>query len=138
MSDYTLQSKSFYQALADSKLIGSRCQDCGYVAVPQRQICPRCHSDRKLVIEFSGRGKLAAFTVIYTPPSEMLAAGYNNKNPYCVGIVELVEGPRVNAQILGLDLSDPASIRIGTELVMTTVERGPEDARKKYLAFQPA
>ena len=138
MSEYTLQSKSFYKALEDGKLIGSRCQDCGYTAVPQRQICPKCHSDRMEVIEFSGRGKLAAFTVIYTPPSEMLAAGYNNKNPYCVGIVELVEGPRVNAQILGLDLSDPASIRIGTELVMTTVERGPEDARKKYLAFQPA
>lgn len=137
MSKYTLQSKSFYEALEDSKLIGSRCLDCGYTAVPQRQICPKCHSDRMHVIELLGKGKLAAFTVVFTPPSEMLAAGYNNKNPYCVGIVELEEGPRVNAQILGLDLSNPAKIKIGTELVMTTVERGPEDARKKFLAFQP-
>lgn len=137
MSEYTLQSKSFYKALEDGILIGSRCPVCGYVAVPQRQICPKCHNDAMEIVEFSGKGKLAAFTVIYTPPTEMLEAGYNGKNPYCVGIVELEEGPKVNAQILGLDLSKPAEIKIGTPLKMTIVERGAEDARKKYLAFEP-
>jgi uncharacterized OB-fold protein len=66
----------------------------------------------------------------------MQRAGYDGKNPYCVGIVVLDEGPRVNGQILGLDLSHPEQIQIGTQLKMTTVSRGPEGAQHKYLAFE--
>lgn len=136
MSTYSLNTTSFYKALDDGKLIGSRCQACGYMAVPQRQICPKCHSDQMEIIEFSGDGKLAAFTVVFVPPSEMLQAGYDGKNPYCTGIVELVEGPRVNAQILGVNLLKPSTIKIGTQLQMTTIERGLDHNKHKFLAFQ--
>lgn len=136
MSTYSLNTTSFYKALDEGKLIGSRCKDCGYVAVPQRQICPKCHADQMEIIEFSGEGKLAAYTVVFVPPTEMLQAGYDSKNPYCTGIVELVEGPRVNAQILGFDLSKPSTIKIGTQLHMTTVERGTDERKHKFLAFQ--
>ena len=136
MSTYSLNTTSFYKALDDGKLIGSRCQDCGYVAVPQRQICPKCYSDQMEVIEFSGKGKLAAYTVIFVPPTEMLQAGHDGKNPYCTGIVELVEGPRVNAQILGVNLLKPSTIKIGTQLQMTTIEKGLDDKKHEFLAFQ--
>ena len=68
----------------------------------------------------------------------MVEAGYNAKNPYCVGIVALEEGPRISAQIVGLDLADPGKIKIGMPVRKTVVERGPEDKRKKVLAFEPA
>lgn len=136
MTELNLSTKSFFSALEEGKLIGSRCKKCGHIAAPQRQICPKCHSDPMELIEFSGRGKLAAFTVIYVPPTAMQQAGYDGKNPYCVGIVVLDEGPRVNAQILGLDLSHPEQIQIGTQLKMTTVSRGPEGTQHKFLAFE--
>jgi len=136
MTELTLSTKSFFSALEEGKLIGSRCKKCGYIAAPQRQICPKCHSDQMELIEFSGKGKLAAFTVIYVPPTAMQQAGYDGKNPYCVGVVTLEEGPRVNGQILGLDLSHPEEIQIGTPLKMTTVSRGLEGAQHKYLAFE--
>ncbi len=136
MAEFNLSTKSFFKALEEGKLIGSRCKKCGYVAAPQRLICPKCQSDQMGVIEFSGKGKLSAFTVIYIPPTEMAEAGYNAKNPYCVGIVTLDEGPRVNAQILGFDLSQPEQIKIGTPLKMTTIQRGPEEAPRTYLAFE--
>ena len=136
MADLSLTSKSFFTALEDGRLIGSRCKKCGYSVAPQRLICPKCHADQMELIEFSGRGKLAAYTVIYVPPTEMQQAGYDGKNPYCVGIVTLDEGPRVNTQILGVDLTHPEQIQIGTPLSMTTIARGPEGAQKKYLAFQ--
>jgi len=66
----------------------------------------------------------------------MLQAGHDGKNPYCTGIVELVEGPRVNAQILGVNLLKPSTIKIGTQLQMTTIERGLDDKKHKFLAFQ--
>lgn len=136
MTELTLNTKSFFKALEEGKLIGSHCKKCDYVAAPQRQICPKCHSDQMELIEFSGKGKLAAYTVIYVPPTAMQQAGYDGKNPYCVGVVTLDEGPRVSAQILGLDLARPDQIKIGTSLNMTTVSRGTEGSQKKFLAFE--
>ena len=138
MTEHGLYSREFDQAIAQGLLIGSRCLDCGHISVPQRQICPRCHSDEAERIELSGRGTLAAFTVIYIPPTSMAEAGYNAKNPYCVGIVSLEEGPRISAQIVGLDLSDPSAIKINLPLKQASIVRGEGDAARKYLAFEPA
>ncbi len=138
MTDQVFYSKAFDQALAEDLLIGSRCLACDTITVPQRQICSNCHSDQVERILTSGKGKLAAFTVIYIPPTSMAEAGYNAKNPYCVGIVELEEGPRISAQIIGLDLSDPSTIKIGMPLQQTFVIRGEGESAKKFLAFEPA
>ena len=138
MSDCNLESKSFFQALEQDTLIGSRCLNCGHLSIPQRTICRVCHSDQAEMVEFSGHGRLAAFTVIYVPPTEMAEAGFDAKNPYCVGIVTLEEGPRVSAQIVNVDLADPSKIKIGMPVRNTIFERGPDDKRKKVLAFEPA
>ncbi|NJN93330.1 MAG: OB-fold domain-containing protein [Anaerolineales bacterium] len=68
----------------------------------------------------------------------MIEAGYNRNNPYCAGIVELDEGPKVSAQIIGVDVAHPETIKIGTPVKVAFVERGQEDKRRTYLAFEPA
>jgi uncharacterized OB-fold protein len=88
-------------------------------------------------IELSGQGKLAAFTIVYIAPSAMIAAGYDRKNPYCAGVVELAEGPKVSAQILGVDVLHPEQIKIGMPLKAKFVERGEGDAKRTFLAFEP-
>ena len=138
MSDYTTTSKDFYKALSAGELIGSRCTECGAVSVPQRQICPKCNSTNCEIITLSGKGKLAAFTVISVPPVMMAKAGYDARNPYCVGIVELDEGARVSAQILEVNMSEPEKIEIGVPLSMTTITRGEGEAEETFLAFKPA
>ena len=138
MTEQALHSKAFNQAIAEDVLIGSHCLVCGNISIPQRQICPNCHSDQVERIHTNGIGTLAAFTVIYVPPTSMADAGYTAKNPYCVGIVALGEGPRISAQIVGLDLSDPAKIKIGLPLKQTFVLRGEGEDAKKFLAFEPA
>jgi hypothetical protein len=137
MNGYNANSKEFFTALADGALIGSHCRECGAYFVPQRQICPKCHSENTEVVTLSGKGKLAAYTVISVPPVSMAEAGYNYKNPYCVGIVTLAEGPRISAQILDLDLSKPEDIVIGTELEMSPITRGEGEEEKTFLAFKP-
>jgi len=138
MSDSKLETKTFYDALNQNELIGSKCANCGHVAIPQRYICPVCHSEKMERLVFSGKAELAAYTVIYIPPTEMVNAGYDAKHPYCTGIVTLAEGPRMSAQIIGLDLSQPQDIKIGMPLKMTIIDRGPEGSTKKVLAFEPA
>jgi len=136
MIDTSYSSREFYTALGRDELAGSTCKNCGHKVVPARVICPECsHADMKPTL-FSGKGRLAAYTVIHVPPTAMAEAGYSVKNPYCVGIVELEEGPRVSAQILDVDMANPDQIGIGRELSMTTVERGEGDQRQKFLAFK--
>lgn len=138
MSEFALTNKEFFRALGVGELIGSKCLDCGEVSIPQREICPVCFSHRMEIVSFSGQGKLAAYTVISVPPVKMAKAGYDGKNPYCVGIVTLAEGPRISAQILDMDLAHPANIKIGTDLQMTTIQREEDGVQNTYLAFKPA
>ena len=94
-------------------------------------------------VALKGKGKLVAFTTIGVGTSMMLAMGHDRDNPYCSGIVELEEGPRISAQILGVDAHDPESIRIGTPLEVDFVERGTwafseelAKVKKTYAAFR--
>ena len=57
--------------------------------------------------------------------------------------MEWVEGPRISAQILGVDVAHPENIKIGTPLTADFVERGSwhfveelAKMRKMYLAFK--
>ncbi len=127
----------FYSYLNQKKLMGSRCKSGGHLHVPPRPICPDDMGEEMEWVEMSGQGQLAAFTVVYVPPSAMIAAGYDRKNPYCVGIVKLAEGPSISAQILGVDLQHPEQIKIGMPLHATFIERGEGDAHRTFLAFEP-
>jgi hypothetical protein len=135
-TDFT--SAAFYEYLAQKKLMGTRCRDDGQVYLPPRALSPRTFSTNMEWVEFSGRGKLAAFTIVYVAPSAMIAAGYNRKNPYCAGVVQLEEGPSISAQILGVDVFHPETIKVGMPLQVSFVERGEGEGRRTYLAFEPA
>ena len=138
MSEAEFTSAAFYRHLGEHKLLGSRCKADGEVYVPPRPICPADFNDDMEWVELSGRGKLAAFTIVYIGPTAMIAAGYDRKNPYCAGIVQLDEGPMISAQILGVDVAKPETIEVGMPLTVAFVERGEDDARRTYLAFEPA
>ncbi|MGC9399843.1 MAG: Zn-ribbon domain-containing OB-fold protein [Anaerolineae bacterium] len=128
----------FSEKFVDKKLMGSRCPTCGEIYVPPRPVCVECLTDEMAWVEVEGKGKLVAYTIIYVAPTAMLDAGYGFKNPYCTGIVELENGERISAQIVGVDVAHPESIEIGMPVTMTFVERGAEDAKQTFLAFEPA
>jgi uncharacterized OB-fold protein len=99
-------------------------------------MCPACFGEEMAWEEMRGEGVLVAFTTIHIAPTAMLEAGYDRKNPYCTGIVQLEEGPAISAQILNVDARQPARIAIGSQLKVTFVERGDGDERRTYLAFE--
>ena len=127
---------AFDQYIAEHKLMAARCTKCGGMYVPPRAICPKCQSEELEWVETSSRGKLAAFTVILSGPTFMIEQGFDRKNPYVSGIVELEEGVRISARITGLDVSKPAEIKIGTPLNVDFVEFGEGEGKKTYLAFK--
>lgn len=138
MSEKDFTSKSFYEFLGEHRLMSSHCTSCGALYLPPRSLCPACYSTEEEMewVEMSGRGKLLAFTTIHIAPTAMIEAGYNRKNPYCAGIVQVEEGPAISAQILGVDATQPEGIAIGTPLRVAFVERGTEEQKRTFLAFE--
>lgn len=127
---------SFEQYLNEKKLMGSHCAHCNADYLPPRAICPKCFGDQLEWFEFSGKAKLAAYTSIYIAPTAMIAEGYGRDNPYLAGVVELEEGVKISAQIVGIDARKPEDVKIGTSLVAEFVERGEAEPKKMALAFR--
>jgi uncharacterized OB-fold protein len=88
-------------------------------------------------VEMEGSGKLGAFTCISIGPQFMIEEGFNRKNPYCTGVVEMKEGVRVDARIEGVDTRKPEEIQVGMPLVVKFLHRQNEGIEKTYLAFEP-
>lgn len=129
-------SASFDAFLNEKKLMGSHCTSCNRDYLPPRPICHQCHGDQLTWVEFSGKAKLAAFTSIYIAPTAMIAEGYGRDNPYLAGVVELDEGVKISAQVLGLDAKKPEEVKIGTPLQAEFVERGEDEKKKTFLVFR--
>lgn len=124
---------SFNQFLREKKLMASRCTECRALYLPPRAICPACHGDRLEWEEMIGKGRLAAFTGVHITPTFMAQQGYGRGAPYIAGIVELEEGVKISARIVGLDASKPETLTVGTPLAVDYLENGDT----VYLAFKP-
>jgi uncharacterized protein len=130
MESKEFTATSFNEFLAEHKLMGARCA-CGDAYLPPRAYCPGCQKGEMEWVEFSGKGKLLTFTVVYIGTAAMIAAGFDRKNPYCVGIVELEEGPRISAMLTGVDPLHPATIPLGAPVTLDI-----QDLGKPVLAFR--
>jgi uncharacterized OB-fold protein len=136
ITDRPFTAASFQAYMNEGKLMGSRNPRTGELFVPPRPIDPRTHGETMEWVELAGRGRLAAFTSVYIGTTAMIEAGYDRTKPYVAGIVELEEGPRISAQILGLDGAQPDIAWIGQAVRATFVERGEGEERRAYLAFE--
>ncbi|HEY62914.1 MAG: Zn-ribbon domain-containing OB-fold protein [Anaerolineales bacterium] len=129
-------ASSFNQFLQEQKLMGTRCEKCNALFIPPRAICAKCRSDQMTWVEFSGKGKLAAFTSVNIGLTFMNAQGFDRKNPYQTGIVELEEGVMISARLLGFNPQDPASIKIGAPMHVEFLEIGEGEEKRMQLAFR--
>ena len=137
MEERPFSDISYEQFLGEEKLMGSRCKKCDARYVPPRAICVGCYSSDMEWVQMTGKGRLAAFTCITVAPPFMIAQGYNRKNPYISGVVELEEGGRVDARIEGVDAGKPEDIKVGMPLKVKYIHREMEGKKETYLAFEP-
>lgn len=135
-------SLAYNQLLREHKLMGSRCKKCGHVTIPPKPICPQCNGTEMELVEMKGGGKLAAYTVVAVGAPLMVEEGYGREKHYCCGIVELDEGAKICARILGVDTSKPEQIKIGTPVKLEYVETAHaedpthEKGERTFLAFR--
>lgn len=114
-------------------LQGQRCLSCGAVLFPPKVVCPECGGDSFESASLSGKGRIYSFTVIAgggAPPEFEWQA--NAVGSYVVGLVELEEGPRIIAQIVGVD---PRAAT--TTPIFEDSPRGSSDVNKRPLIGLP-
>jgi uncharacterized OB-fold protein len=90
------------------RLEASKCKKCGYIAFPQRLICPECGNRTFEDHKLNDTGKIVSFTTIEVGPTE-----FSDQVPYHVGIIELDDGVRITAQIAD---AETASIKSGAKV----------------------
>jgi len=133
-SDFT--HAAFSRALREHKFMGVRSAASRTVFVPPRPLAPAQVACDMEWVQLSGKGTLEAFSIIYIAPTLMIQEGYGRDNPYCAGVVRLTEGPAISAQILGVDVRRPETIRIGTPLSVEFIDSGEGDKRRTRLGFR--
>jgi uncharacterized OB-fold protein len=137
MLENDFSQSAFRAFLEEHKLMASVCDTCGTKYLPPKPLCTHCYGEAMAWSEVEGVGELQAFTTVHIAPTSMLDAGYGRDNPYCAGIVKLVDGLSISAQITGVDANQPEKIKIGTRMEVEFIKRGDGETKKTYLAFHP-
>jgi len=93
------------------RLLGSRCPNCGEVFFPRRLVCAQCLHEGCADVELSTGGRLWTWTYCHVP---LFGKKDTDVPGYGVGQVDLEEGPRVQAILVG----GPDDFEIGMELAI--------------------
>lgn len=86
-----------------------------------RHLCPQCWSDQLEWVESAGTGSVYSFSIVHRAPTPDFAT----RAPYVIAMVELAEGPRMFANVIG---DDALSVSIGDRVQVAFEDRG-EGAR---------
>ena len=112
-------------------LIGSKCKDCGEIALGKRQTCSNCGGGNLEETPLSRKGKLWTYTVIrHKPPGDY--KGPDPFVPFGLGLVEIPEGIRV----LSLLQCDLDSIKIGMDLELNLYPLYTDENQNEVIAFR--
>ena len=110
-------SSFYWAAAAEGRLVIRACKACGARHFMPRHLCPQCWSDQLEWIDSKGQGAVHSFSTVHRAPTPEFSAN----TPYVIAMVDLDEGPRMFANIVG---QDAQSVAIGDRVHVTFEDRG--------------
>jgi uncharacterized OB-fold protein len=121
------ESKAFWQAAREHRLLLRCCNACGKFWFPPSSICPHCLSDNIGWQDAKGCGHVYSFVVFH----RMYHPAFAKEVPYVVAVIELDEGPRLVSNVVGID---PGSVRCGMRVQVTYDDVSPDVTLPKFAA----
>jgi len=113
----TQDNAFWFEGARQHRLLIQRCKECGTLRHPPRPMCSECRSYEWDVVDASGRGTVYSFVVNHYP--QVPAFDY----PLAVGLIELEEGTRLVANVIGVE---PSDIRVGMAVEVEWVDHDPD------------
>ncbi|ODT38279.1 MAG: hypothetical protein ABS55_01070 [Lautropia sp. SCN 70-15] len=110
-------SAPYWNAAREGKLLVRKCRACGEFHFMPRYLCPKCWSHDLDWVEATGKGVVHSFSIVRRAP----AAAFGDRVPYVVALIDLEEGPRMMANVVGEGALDT---RIGDEVRVVFEDRG--------------
>ncbi len=107
----------YWAAAREGRFVLQRCAACRSPRFVPRLICPQCGSDAAEWSDASGAGTVHSFTVVHRAPS----AAFRGRIPYVIALIDLEEGPRMMANIVG---DDAREVAIGDQVQVCFEARG--------------
>ncbi|GGF27418.1 hypothetical protein GCM10010954_28100 [Halobacillus andaensis] len=89
-------SQPFWDGIKEGKLVLQKCDSCKEWIFYPREHCPHCFHHSLTWKEATGCGKLKTWSVIHRAGHP----AWQERTPYVVGIVELIEGPSLLTHLL--------------------------------------
>jgi hypothetical protein len=120
-------TRPFWDAVRQGRLLLEQCAACRSVIWYPRGFCPRCGGTATEWIEASGRGTVYSYTV-----ARKSFGAFASATPYVIAYIELVEGPRVLSNVVGI-APDDVVIGLGVEVVFEHT-----DGSSAAYRFRPA
>jgi len=105
------KTSKFVDFLAEGKIEGTVCKDCGEKYFPPRADCSKCLSKDLDWFEMPKKGKLETFTTAYYAP-----LGFESDPPYSMGVVDFGGGLKLFAR-LSKEIK-PEELRVGMEVTV--------------------
>lgn len=90
------ETRPFWEAAKAGRLLLGRCIACRNIYYYPRSMCPVCWSDEVDLVEASGRGSVYTYSIVHVND----LAPFNERVPYVVAQVDLLEGPRMSTNIV--------------------------------------
>lgn len=115
----TPDTQPYWDAARNHQLALPECLSCRRFYFYPRDHCPVCLGREVRWRAVSGRGFLHTYVIAHHP-----APGFEADAPYVIAVVELEEGPRMMANIVGIE-PDPALLELDMPLEVAFTERGP-------------
>jgi uncharacterized OB-fold protein len=111
------------------RLLGSRCGACGEHFFPRRLVCAKCLAEGCEDVLLGPRGRLWTWTYVHVP---LFAKKDSRVDAYGVGQIDLPEGPRVQAILVG----GPEDFRIGIEMELDLETLRTDDEGREVVIFR--
>ena len=121
----TPENREFWESARRHELRLQRCADCGRYRYPPASVCPECLSDRAEWTRVSGRGKVTTWVVFH----KLYFPSFAGDLPYNVVQVQLDEGPRLTANVVGIANTD---LRVGKPVEVTFDDVTPEISLPRF------
>ncbi len=105
-------TEPFFAAGAEGRLLVAVCTSCGAMRLPTSATCPDCLAEGVEWQDVSGKGTVHTFAIMH----RRYHPAWEPDLPYNIAVVELDEGPRLPANIIGVE-NDEISVGMPVEVV---------------------